>query len=79
MGCRGRFAQGVLVRFVRSAQGWCGDDTSRRANGRGAYLCSRACAIKVEKNKRFVGLSAVAREHDALCDARGNVYDIGVP
>jgi predicted RNA-binding protein YlxR (DUF448 family) len=32
----------------------------RRAEGRGAYLCSALCAGRVAKNKRFPGLAAAA-------------------
>jgi predicted RNA-binding protein YlxR (DUF448 family) len=49
-----------MVRFVRSSEGWL-PDRERRQEGRGAYLCSPACAGRVEKNKRFSGLASAAR------------------
>ncbi|PZR58514.1 MAG: hypothetical protein DLM50_03270 [Candidatus Meridianibacter frigidus] len=48
-----------MRRFVRTAEGWTADGR-RRAQGRGAYLCSSACAEKVIKNKRYPGLASAA-------------------
>ncbi|MEO6836423.1 MAG: DUF448 domain-containing protein [Candidatus Tumulicola sp.] len=64
MGCRKRYPQAELVRFVRSPEGWRPDGAARRAKqpGRGAYLCSDACGTAVAKNKRYPGLAAVAAE-----------------
>jgi predicted RNA-binding protein YlxR (DUF448 family) len=59
VGCRERFAQASLRRFVRRADLWVADGT-RRSDGRGAYLCSRKCAERVAKNKRYPGLSREA-------------------
>lgn len=59
VGCRDRFAQPTLRRFVRRPDGWVGDGP-RRSDGRGAYLCSRKCAERVAKNKRYPGLSSEA-------------------
>jgi predicted RNA-binding protein YlxR (DUF448 family) len=59
VGCRERRAQTTLRRFTRTPDGWVADD-GRRSDGRGAYVCSQACAERVAKNKRFAGLSAVA-------------------
>ncbi|GAC1414742.1 MAG: hypothetical protein NVSMB5_03040 [Candidatus Velthaea sp.] len=59
VGCRTRFEQPALRRFVKGAAGWAAD-TTRRAEGRGTYLCSRACAERVAKNKRYPGLSSMA-------------------
>lgn len=58
--CRRRLAQDALVRFARRPDGWAFDTGRRRAAGRGAYLCSDACAGRVGKNKRFPGLAAAA-------------------
>ncbi len=71
--------QAVLVRFVRGAEGWSGDPGTRRAPGRGVYLCSRTCALRVQKNKRFAGLGLVARGHPGLCAGDADVYDSRVP
>jgi predicted RNA-binding protein YlxR (DUF448 family) len=49
-----------MVRFVRAPEGWLPDEARRRP-GRGAYLCSAACAARVEKNRRFSGLAPAAR------------------
>jgi predicted RNA-binding protein YlxR (DUF448 family) len=49
-----------MHRFVRTPEGWL-PDGERRREGRGAYLCSIACAGRVEKNKRFPGLGSAAR------------------
>jgi len=59
VGCRTVFPQPVLRRFTRQNGGWAAD-TSKRRDGRGAYLCSRACAQRVAKNKRYPGLSIEA-------------------
>ena len=59
VGCRGHFEQPVLRRFVRRMDGWAADGI-RRSDGRGAYLCSRECAGRVAKNKRYQGLSREA-------------------
>ena len=59
VGCRTVFAQPGLRRFTRLAEGWAADAGKRRS-GRGAYLCSRECAQRVAKNKRYPGLSGEA-------------------
>ncbi len=61
VGCRARFAQNELVRYVRGGDGgaW-RRDRRRRAPGRGAYLCSPACAVRVRKNRRYPGLADAA-------------------
>ena len=59
VGCRERFAQKALRRFVRRTDGWAADGR-QRADGRGAYLCSHKCAQRVAKNKRYPGLSREA-------------------
>jgi N utilization substance protein A len=59
VGCRERRDQATLRRFTRVNGEWRPDE-GRRADGRGAYLCSLACAQRVAKNKRFAGLSAAA-------------------
>ncbi|MBD5633250.1 MAG: DUF448 domain-containing protein, partial [Candidatus Eremiobacteraeota bacterium] len=55
--CRTRAPQARLVRFVRTAGGWSVDSARVRAAGRGAYLCSRPCAERVRKHKRYAGLA----------------------
>jgi predicted RNA-binding protein YlxR (DUF448 family) len=64
VGCRARFAQSELVRFVRAAGAWQPDPPSarRKQPGRGAYLCSPACAERAAKNKRYPGLGVAAAE-----------------
>jgi predicted RNA-binding protein YlxR (DUF448 family) len=59
VGCRERREQATLRRFTRVGGAWRPDE-GRRADGRGAYVCSLACAERVAKNKRFAGLSTVA-------------------
>jgi len=59
VGCRSVFAQEALRRFTRVVEGWAADSGKRRT-GRGAYLCSRECAQRVAKNKRYPGLSSEA-------------------
>jgi len=59
VGCRTKFAQPMLRRFVRAGAGWVADG-KRRLDGRGAYLCSLACVERVAKNKRYPGLSREA-------------------
>ena len=59
VGCRTVFPQPVLRRFTRQADRWIADGAKRSA-GRGAYLCSRACAQRVAKNKRYPGFSVEA-------------------
>jgi predicted RNA-binding protein YlxR (DUF448 family) len=74
VGCRGRFAQRVLVRFVRDADArerepaWERDPPGKRRPGRGAYLCSAPCGARVAKNRRYPGLSAAAGKADAATD-----------
>ncbi|TAM78045.1 DUF448 domain-containing protein [bacterium] len=66
VGCRHRLPQAALVRFVRDGAEWA-IDVRRRAPGRGVYLCSAVCGVRVAKNKRYPGLSAAAeREADEL-------------
>ncbi|MBV8355981.1 MAG: YlxR family protein [Candidatus Eremiobacteraeota bacterium] len=64
VGCRRRFEQAELVRFVRSAAGWRADPPGARHRqlGRGAYLCSVECGNDARKNKRYPGLGAAAAE-----------------
>ena len=62
VGCRLRFPQPALARFVRCGAGWERDAAGERAPGRGAYLCSQPCAARVRKNKRYPGLAAVAEQ-----------------
>ncbi|HVA38887.1 MAG TPA: DUF448 domain-containing protein [Candidatus Dormibacteraeota bacterium] len=66
VGCRRKFPQSQLLRFVRRGGDWVAD-ARRREPGRGAYLCSAACGARVAKNKRYPGLSAAAeRKADEL-------------
>jgi predicted RNA-binding protein YlxR (DUF448 family) len=60
VGCRERFDQAALARFTHGAR-WQRDGT-RRAPGRGAYLCSRSCAERALRNKRFAALAKAALE-----------------
>ncbi|HTJ27329.1 MAG TPA: YlxR family protein [Candidatus Limnocylindria bacterium] len=59
VGCRKVFPQTTLRRFTRHDGRWT-VDRGKRAEGRGAYLCSRACAERVAKNKRYPGFSVEA-------------------
>jgi predicted RNA-binding protein YlxR (DUF448 family) len=59
VGCRERFEQPALRRFVLGSERWTADGPKRSA-GRGAYLCSRQCAVRVAKNKRYPGLTREA-------------------
>jgi len=59
VGCRQRFPQPALRRFTRTGGRWVAD-AGRRADGRGTYLCSHACAERVSKNKRYPGFSGEA-------------------
>ena len=61
VGCRKQAAQAGLIRFVWQAGRWELDAGRHRAPGRGAYLCSRPCAERSAKNKRFRGLADAAR------------------
>ena len=60
VGCRTVFPQPALRRFTRGADGRWTADAGRRADGRGTYLCSHACAERVAKNKRYPGFSVEA-------------------
>ncbi|MFZ1125818.1 MAG: DUF448 domain-containing protein [Candidatus Baltobacteraceae bacterium] len=60
VGCRRRFAQAALVRFVCRGERWERDAGRVRAAGRGAYLCSELCAAQVAKNRRYAGLAPAA-------------------
>jgi predicted RNA-binding protein YlxR (DUF448 family) len=53
------YAQPALRRFTRREGGWVAD-AGKRLEGRGAYLCSRECAQRVAKNKRYPGFSVEA-------------------
>ncbi|MGB6601132.1 MAG: YlxR family protein [Candidatus Cybelea sp.] len=66
MGCRRRFAQRELVRFVKSVAGWQADGSRRKQPGRGAYLCSATCAERARKNKRYPGLGTAAAEYGLI-------------
>jgi predicted RNA-binding protein YlxR (DUF448 family) len=59
VGCRTVFPQPALRRFTRRTGRWVADGGSR-GPGRGAYLCSRRCAERVAKNKRYPGFSVEA-------------------
>jgi predicted RNA-binding protein YlxR (DUF448 family) len=59
VGCRTVFPQPALRRFIRRDGRWTADQ-GKRQNGRGAYLCSRECAQRVAKNKRYPGFSSEA-------------------
>jgi predicted RNA-binding protein YlxR (DUF448 family) len=59
VGCRTVFPQPDLRRFTRRDGRWV-VDAGRRADGRGAYLCSQRCAERVAKNKRYPGFSVEA-------------------
>ncbi|MBV8068012.1 MAG: YlxR family protein [Candidatus Eremiobacteraeota bacterium] len=77
VGCRRRFAQRELARFVRAAAGWRLDIANRRRQpGRGAYLCSARCAQAALKNRRYPGLGAAAAEYGLIeCLARSERND----
>ncbi|MGP6158880.1 MAG: YlxR family protein [Vulcanimicrobiaceae bacterium] len=84
VGCRQRFAQAALVRFVRRGERWERDAARVRAAGRGAYLCSERCAAQVAKNRRYAGLAPATEGIDwkgrpALCESVQAVYDSRVP
>jgi uncharacterized protein len=66
VGCRGRFAQRELFRFVRAQTGWSADRGQKRQAGRGAYLCSLECAQSALKNKRYPGLATAALEYGLI-------------
>ena|GEM_PF-1688916 len=72
MGCRTRAPQASLVRFVRPNDAWIVDAGRVRAPGRGAYLCSDACAERAKKNKRYGGLGAAAGAIDWKSALRGD-------
>jgi predicted RNA-binding protein YlxR (DUF448 family) len=59
VGCRSVFPQPVLRRFTRHDGRWIAD-SGQRNHGRGVYLCSRECAQRVAKNKRYTGFSVEA-------------------
>ena len=59
VGCRSVLPQPVLRRFSRQDGRWIADG-GKRHTGRGVYLCSRACAQRVAKNKRYPGFSVEA-------------------
>jgi predicted RNA-binding protein YlxR (DUF448 family) len=59
VGCRKVFGQPALRRFTRLEGRWV-SDAGKRHEGRGVYLCSRECAQRVAKNKRYPGLSGEA-------------------
>ncbi len=60
VGCRQRREQASLQRFVQAEPASWVLATQPRRPGRGAYLCSLACAERVMKNKRYPGLGASA-------------------
>jgi predicted RNA-binding protein YlxR (DUF448 family) len=49
------------VRVDASLPAWVADP-ERRKPGRGAYLCSPACARRVLKNRRYPGLAAASAD-----------------
>ena len=68
------------MRFGRRRDTWSGGAPTREP-GRGAYLCSERCAVKVHKNKRYPGLAAAAAgiSWGRLCPDEAGVYDNAVP
>jgi hypothetical protein len=72
------------VRFTSSHGVWSVDGAARRAPGRGAYLCSHACAERVRKHKRYAALALAAErvawpDRSGLCERTAGVYDSRVP
>ena len=59
VGCRRKADQQSLRRYVHAGGTWL-EATMPRKPGRGAYLCSRECAGRVMKNKRYPGLGTAA-------------------
>jgi predicted RNA-binding protein YlxR (DUF448 family) len=59
--CKTRAEKFRLMRFVHDQHGW-KVDTTGRSTGRGAYLCSPECGVRVSKNKRYRALAGVAAE-----------------
>ncbi len=53
IGCGRKASKRELVRVCRDANGAIGLDPTRRAPGRGAYLCSRTCLEKAVNNGRL--------------------------
>jgi uncharacterized protein len=66
VGCRKRFAQRDLYRFVRGVAGWSADRGRKRQAGRGAYLCSLECAKSAVRNRRYPGLATAALEYGLI-------------
>lgn len=63
-GCRERKPQAAMRRFVRTGpRSWQPDHGRKKQPGRGVYLCSAECIMRVEKNKKFPGLAASAGEY----------------
>ena len=68
-----RAPQATLLRFVRAADGWTRDAARSRAPGRGAYLCSKRCAERVARHKRYPGLARAAE--GAIWDAPSDLCE----
>lgn len=52
--CRNMLPKSELVRVVKNSEGDIFVDETRKANGRGAWLCKTpACLAKLKKNKPF--------------------------
>jgi predicted RNA-binding protein YlxR (DUF448 family) len=63
-GCRERKPQAQMQRFVRvDSRSWRPDGPRKRQPGRGVYLCSAGCSLRVEKNRKYPGLASAAAEY----------------
>lgn len=51
--CRSKDSKKEFLRVVKTPDGIVNFDSSGRANGRGAYLCSVSCFEKAVNNKRL--------------------------
>ncbi len=53
IGCMSQGTKRSLHRIVRSSEGVVSFDPSGRAQGRGAYVCSRECFAAARKTRKF--------------------------
>ncbi|MCY4416779.1 MAG: YlxR family protein [Chloroflexi bacterium] len=74
MACGQKGPKGALVRIVRTPDGLVVPDPTGRANGRGAYLCSRVSCWESGLAKRALARSLRIQVSDADLEALQNYY-----
>ena len=76
IGCNEIKAKNELIRIVRNKEGQITIDRTGRANGRGAYICSKKeCLEKAIKTKRLERAFATKIDDTIYDDLRGEINE----